>query len=352
MSKPQKLKKQKNGMSMEARATLGNAFKGIISNQCCVDGGKEGPWWVACIFLVLSVMLPLIPVMVTQSKTAGSNILGSYNYDIDKGVHNTFTSAKNAGYSFNVNNGLLSFSPSTPVSNPEVPFQKDLYNMDGHDVYNFFLYITDYTGSELQEFVTKITEVKYENGTLNPYDPAKAEQYATDGTTFYTPSFLVLAPNTMALAVYKKETTTLATSSYGGLTWNHTPNGNLITLELGENKTETYNNFRGLLDQTYLDQKAITFRNNVLIYFGVYVGLILFLGVLVFILTRGKNNMFSFLTFFQCQKITWWAAFTPAVLGMIFAFIFSTNMIGQMSFVVFLALRIMWLSMRQLRPVQ
>lgn len=350
MSKPQKLKNaKKKGMSPEARATLGNAFKGIISNQCCVDGGKEGPWWVAAIFLCLSIILPLIPIMVVQSKTTGSQVLSGFNYSVDRGLHNTFKDAHDNSYKANIEGSLMTFSNAPETT----PVATDCINKgQTYETYNFNLYFTNKSGAELQEFVNLLTKLSYEVGTKTPYDPEKAEQYAELGTKFYTPSFLVLTKTTMALAVYKQDSTALATSSYGGLTWANTPDGDLITYVLKDNKEATFKQFLVVLDQTFLEQKAINFRNNVLIYFGVYAGLILFLGLMVFILTRGKNNMFHFLSFFKCQKITWWAAFTPAVLGMIFAFIFSTNMIGQMSFVIFLALRIMWMSMRQLRPVQ
>ena len=89
-----------------------------------------------------------------------------------------------------------------------------------------------------------------------------------------------------------------------------------------------------------------------LIYFGVYAGLMFFLGLMVFLLTRGKNNPFSSLNFWVCQKIAWWSAFSPAVLGMILGFVLSGNTIGSMAFVLLASLRIMWLSMRQLRPLQ
>ena len=106
-----------------------------------------------------------------------------------------------------------------------------------------------------------------------------------------------------------------------------------------------------VLDNTYLNQKKRTLWTNTGIYAAIYAGIILFLGLMVFILTRGKNNPFKFLNIWHCQKIVWWASFTPAVLGTVLALIFAGNMIGQMAFILLISLRVMWLSMKQLRPV-
>ena len=355
MSKAKKLKKVKKGMNPETKQTLSNCFRGIISNQACVDGGKESPWWVAVIFLCLSIMLPLIPIMVNVSNTYGASILNGYNYGVDEGLEQTLKDAKDENYTFTINGSLMSFeqngTPAVLENDPKVPLETDYIN-DGesYQTINFLLYITDLKGNELQKYINSVSAQKFIIDTITPGDPT----VDPEGTKYYTPSFIVFATDTMCMAMYKHGTTTMAGATYGGLTWNNTPNGDLITrlYKEGDTKTDVLNHFKGLLNETFIDQKGINFRNNTLIYFGVYTGLILFLGLLVFVLTRGKRNVFNYLTFFTCQRIAWWASFTPALLGMIFAFIFSTNVIGQMSFVIFLALRIMWMSMRQLRPVQ
>ena len=85
-----------------------------------------------------------------------------------------------------------------------------------------------------------------------------------------------------------------------------------------------------------------------LLFLGIYVGLVFVMGLLVFVLTRGKNNMFNYLTFIDTQKIVWWACLTPAILAMILGFILTN--FAQMMFIVLLGLRVMWISMKQLRP--
>ena len=359
-----KLKKVKKGMSPEAKRNLGLAFRSLISNQACVDGGKEAPWWIAVIFFVLAICLPVIPITVSYSNAYGSSFLSSYTYSSDRGIEETFTKLNAEGYQFNVNDGLMTFNK--PVS--EQPVATDIIHdssrstteIPDYQYYNFLVYITDKTGADLSIFVTNLDAAKYEVGTLNPYDEAKADEYAAKGTTFYTPSFVVFTPNTMAMGVYKVETTTRSGASFGGLNWNHTEKGDLIAKVLSVDtslvesaKTKAiFNNWKSVLNDSYVDQKNENTMKMSLIYLGVYAGLILFMGLMIFLLTRGKNSVYRYLNIWTCQKIAWWAAFTPAVLGMILGFFLSTNVIGQMSFIVLLSIRIMWLSMRQLRPIQ
>lgn len=355
MGNVKKLKKQKKPMSPETKRNLLNVFKSIISNQACIDGAKETPWWVAAIFFVISICLPVIPITVSYSKAYGASFVANYAYNADRGIENTFSELKTSGWEINVEGGLLKFNKD--VSSDE-PVAKDINAETGQ--YNFLLYATNKSGSELQNLVTKLDNAKYELNTLNAYDEAKAEEYTTNGTAFYTPSFVILAKDTLAMAVYKNNTTVRAGSTYGGLNWVNSQNGDLITRVLNVDssltnraKTEAiFNNWKTVLNETYTTQKNTTMLNMSLIYLGVYAGLTIFLGLMVFLLTRGKNNVFRYLNFWVCQKISWWAAFTPAVLGMIFAFIISGNIIGQMGFIVLSSLRVMWMSMRQLRPIQ
>ena len=354
MGKVKKLKKQRKPMSPETKRNLINVFKSIVSNQAVIDGAKETPWWVAVIFFVISICLPVIPITVSYSKAYGASFVANYAYNADRGIENTFQKAKDAGWEINVDNGLLTFNKEV---NDE-PIAVDT-NAETRQ-YNFRLYVTNKTGDDLQSFVNALDNAKFEMGTTNAYDETKAEEYTTNGTTFYTPGFLVLSKETLAMAVYKDNSTERAGTSFGGLTWNKTQNGELLTRVLSVDndlsnrvKTEAvFNNWRTVLNETYTQQKNKTMLNMSLIYLGVYAGLVIFLGLMVFLLTRGKNNPFRYLNFWVCQKISWWAAFTPSVLGMILAFIISGNIIGQMGFIVLASLRIMWLSMRQLRPIQ
>ena len=353
MAQVKKKNANRKGLSPETKRTLGNVFKSIISNQSCIDGAKESPWWIAVIFLVISIALPVIPTLVNGTKAYGASFVASANYGADRGLANTSQYLHENGYEFKVEGGTMSFYKDG------APFQTD-NNFVASDIiennYNFLFYVTNSTGSEYDNLIKEITNTKYVGGSLEVFDESKTYP---EGYTLYQPSYIVLGKSTMSVYLYKSGTTTQAASSYSGLTWNTMKKGDILVDVLNVDpelqnlkKTEAiFNKWKSIFNTTYDEARLISIRNITLIYTGVYAGLILFLGLLLFLLTRGKNNVFRSLSFFTCQKIAWWASFTPAVLGMIVGWIFSTNVIGQMGFIVFVSLRAMWLSMRQLRPM-
>lgn len=355
-------KKQRKPMSPQAKRNLGNVFKSIISNQAAIDGAKEAPLFIAIIFFLISLVLPLIPIMTTVGGYYGASFVATYNYTADQGLRKTSTDLVADGFEFKIDNGQMSFYQNG-----------GLYDFDTEDnlvashtlkdgekeYYNFMFYITNKTGDSLVNYVKELSAKQYESGTLNPRDAAKEEIYITNETTFYTPSFIVLAKETMGVQLFKYDSTTAVAASYGGLDWFKSPQGDLLkrvtAYDETSGKTETeaiFENWKQVFNETYEDQKTKDFWTQVGIYAGVYAGLIIFMGLMIFILTRGKNNPNRTINFFVAQKIAWWEAFTPSVLGMVLAFIMPGNVIGQMGFIIFLSLRTMWLSMRQLRPMQ
>lgn len=362
MSKVQKLKKSKKGMNPESKRNLGLCFKSIISNQACVDGGKDAPWWIAIIFLCISVVLPLIPIMTKTSQLSGSSFLTGYSYNTDVGLYETTKNimannvkAKVSGGNLSFYDGDVKFADDDPrlAVKEDVPYA--IASCVQNSEYVFRYYITNLKGSKFDSLITQLTKVKYVQGSTTPraVDDPK-------GTKYYIPSFIVLGKETLVMALYGRHQSEASGSSPAGLDWNNTVNNkDLFEHVCSQNPdiytatSRTFNSYKTIFDDAYITSKGAMFTKTTLIYLGVYAGLIFFLGLMIFILTRGKNNVFKFMSFFCTQKIAWWAAFTPALLGMILAYILpGTSAIGQMAFVVLVSLRIMWLSMKQLKPVQ
>ena len=84
------------------------------------------------------------------------------------------------------------------------------------------------------------------------------------------------------------------------------------------------------------------------LFFGIYIALLIIMGLLLWLLTRGKNNVFNYLKFMDTEKMAWWASLAPGILAMIVGFIF--NNFAQMAFIILIGLRTMWMAMKQLRP--
>lgn len=363
-----KLQKPKKSMSPRTKNILLNGFKSIISNQAAIDSAKETPWWIAVILALFAVILPLIPTYVTLNKAYGSSFLASATYGVDDGLAEATEKFYKDGYEFNLDKNMITyykapgveFVDSDYVTSSEQDAQFSVVNSISNQ-YTFRFYITNSEGNALKKLVNAIDKIKYETGTHSVYNP----ESDPEGTkTTYKTSFIIMSRKTLAVAVYKVNTSTRVSSTQGGLNWKNTSKGELLSEKLLKGvdtsnlnvreytaqKAQVYKNWKTIFNQTYIDQKNTTKWNNVLIYLGVYAGLVVFLGLMVFILTRGKNNPFNYLNFWVCQKIAYWLAPTPAILALIVGFIFSGNIIGQMGFIMLLALRVMWASMRQLRP--
>lgn len=372
-----KLKKAKTGMNPKAKFTLINAFKGLISNQAVIDGSRGSPWWVAIIFLVFSSFLPLIPTFSTLSKVDGANLFGGYNYGIDDQLAHFAFDFKTANEEFKVEGGKLHHYLGTQEVNFVDPKNDPDYFNDRKCEYKvvneynnqidakFYFWVDENLSANVNELLKQKYLVKGNNDSNGQKIPTPDMK----DTKEYLPNIIVFTPNTMAVALYKRDTANQAGTTYGGLDWlNSRTDKGLVERLVGDEAAEkwstltesafvnqyresTFNAFKGICSETYLNQKNRTKWTNTGIYLGIYTGVIVFLGLMVFILTRGKNNPYKFLNVWECQKISWWGAASPAIIGTLLSLIFSGNAIGQMAFILVVSLRIMWLSMKQLRPV-
>ena len=124
--------------------------------------------------------------------------------------------------------------------------------------------------------------------------------------------------------------------------------GNYLILRNSAFDDAVLNNFKTLLNKSYLTYKTRTFWTYTGVFFGIYAALVIFMGLMTFLLTRGKKNPMNYLTYWTTTKIAMWAAFCPGLLAMILGFMIAN--FATMFFIILYGLRIMWLSMRQLRP--
>jgi hypothetical protein len=74
----------------------------------------------------------------------------------------------------------------------------------------------------------------------------------------------------------------------------------------------------------------------------------LLMSVVIFIMTRGKNNPNKHFRFSSTMKIGAWSLLSPAILTLVAGALFPE--FAGTAFVLFVGLRLMWLSSRYLRP--
>ena len=385
-----KLKKVRKGMNPKVKITLAATFKGLLSNQAVIDGSRGSPWWVAVIFLVFSSFLPLLPTFSQLSKMDGASFLSGYNYGLQEQIADFAYEMHDQGKEFMVEGGKVHYYDNfdyethtgteiefvDPVADENYfldAYRKCEYkivnaNPDNNQIDAKFYFWVD---ENLSKNVDKITRQTY---LVHGNNESDGQKIPTGDKTdqVYMPNIVIVTPKTFAVCVYKRNSKTSAGATYGGLDWlNSSTKLGLVERLIGkdglaaleENPTMTkaefvnkfsessFKAFKGICTETYINQKNRTKWTNTGIYLAIYTGVIMFLGLMVFILTRGKNNPYKFLNVWECQKISWWGAASPAIIGTLLSLIFSGNAIGQMAFILVVSLRIMWLSMKQLRPV-
>lgn len=362
-------------MKLETKNTLRNLFGSIIKNDSAIEGAKTAPWWIAVVLFIVGNFLPIIPIMVNASKTYGASFMTGTIYGYDQALVSCGVQMETENYTLNVYDGALTVKKGDvaiqqtwrEAEEYEFADTKPLvsYNTNANGLVtralNVFYSDRPFSGKgkTIKSLVESIEKTQYVVGTDKIYN---AE---TDGDVkTFIPSYLVLYSTGVYSKIYKANTTTASTSTYTGLDWKHTPNGEilkgLMTVKNGEEElahnvndmnyvTGVTNNWKDLFNQTYQNQKLKSFWMTSGIYYGIYIALGIFMGLMMFLLTRGKRNPNRGLNLFVTTKIDAWITFTPAVLGMILGFIWSAA--AGLGFIVLLGLRTMWLSMRQLSPV-
>ena len=353
-------------LSKETSYNLRTGFGTLVSNQSCIEAGKSLPWWIAIIIGLVGTFIPVIPTMVNIAKTNGDSFIsGTYNYSFDTNASIATLQMYNDGIEFeadeehyltyyknNEENVPVAQKPTEPVL-----LTSHVNSLSGqYDVLAYWL--VDTQEKTVNDFYKQYINNKYISNSVTP-----GGENDPEGTTYYIPTILFYHKEGIAMYLPKANSTTTATSFSGDFI--NTPAGTKINERLltvdgiegipanindmsGNYIAGVYKNYKAFYNESYLATKNRSMIMSTFIYWGIYVGLTLFLGLLIFLLTRGKRNFNNYLKWYQCMSIAAWASFTPGVLGMILGFLMASYAI--MFFILLMGVRIMWLSMKQLSP--
>lgn len=353
-------KNKKKKMSPETKQNLKNIFGSLYSNNKVIEGARHNPWWVAVIYFFLAVILPIIPILTSGFSAYGSSMFSASTYSVDTQITDFALTLKENDINFVVNDGFLTYESEKDYSYS--------YINSNSKQYDFLAYYSMKTGNAFTKFVNKIVDQSYVLGTTDAYIAPTSSEASSQPVKTYRPNVLILNPETVYIAVYKANTTTTAATVYGdyktienGFNFKDLANALSVTsattidsakhtelLANPEYCSKVFGNFKVFLDNSFVTNRNRSTLYTTLLALGIYVALGIFMGLMVFILTRGKKNYYSVLSFIDCEKINAWAMLSPGLLGMILGFMIPSYAI--MFFIIFLGLRVMWMSMKQLRP--
>ena len=279
--------------------------------------------------------------------------------------------------------------------------------------YNFLVYVSniDSTAEKVETtnakgktslinaktaYLTRVAQYIYETGTTTAYDLGKADvktevenakKDTTNPKSYYFPSYIVLFRDSFnVVCCYGEKAvagTTNGAADYKKMRDNAEYLKALLTVkdekgndvytpsEAITNGTATdediqkdiaarmanekyYNgvlaNFKQFLNKSYLASKAKTTMVTCLFSLAVFAGLSLIMGFLMWIMTRGKNNPNNYFSLWLCMKLEARLALAPALITLLLGFLLVSY--AQMIFILTLGMRVMWISMKELRPVQ
>lgn len=353
-------------------------LKSIISNDACVQGGRQAPWWISIIMVFVSVVLTLIPPLVSSLKAKGEDFVSASTNNYEVGSLRFFEEANEKGLTFTVNevNGKKVLEVSKGSLTGEEAFKDVFYNVNSNGVncythyaedgkidfqafyYNGDYSLKDYVNSTNQKKTTFIDEmILSEHYTVEVDGAPKAVAVNRNA------SFLLLGK--YAATGYLYNASGAASKKFSG-TYKHFEKGFVLN-SLNDNKKTSdttmasmnaeeyasyratyFKNFKTFLNTSYKELKVQEVLVKVFTTLGINVGIIVFMGLMLFILTRGKANPYRVYSFFDTQKMAYWATPTMAVLAMIVGFIFSS--FAQLAFPLLIGVRIMWMSMKSLNP--
>lgn len=350
----------------------------LFSNNACVEAArtKEPQYHLFAILLaIFAVFFAVLPTPIKAFQVNGSAFMSStYKYNLDTAIYNfsqemmkndtKFTVATVDGRKqLTVNNFDENYKATTYGDHKG--YLNDLHRYECHDDYNISLEVYvptgDYADKELGTFVAYLLNninpmLKLANKDL-PDESCYLDYTVSSDKGVVTKvnrstSFIVFGKYRVYAYSYQPNNA----NAIGGIAgdYNHIENNEDIIRQYFVAQTETvngvektYENWKKFFDNSYIDIRFANAWRTTGIMIGVDIGVLIFMGLMVFILTRGKNNPFRIYSFWDSQKIAYYSSFTPGLLALGLGFLIS-NM-AMMFFILMLGVRVMWLSMRTLR---
>lgn len=298
-------------------------FTSLISNNACIDGARKKPWYAAILLFFFSIILSVIPSSVIELQKHADKNFDSTTYGLSEASveFSEYLSTLEDNTFYVLKNG----KETNLIATEEVHFER--YNKQTSRV----------------DFVFRYSYNTNADHYINGYNEASVNYVIFTEDTVY---FSILDPNTpdsthpvlrfACINAYKKlERDDLKKA-----------------LAQNEDKTkmanDTWSNWKGLIRKLYRQTRLRTAGIQLAICSTINVGVTLIMGFMIWILTRGKANPYRLFTVWDSFKIAFWATITPGVITVGLGFLIKN--FASMMFPLLLGIRVMWLTMKSLRP--
>ncbi len=345
---------------------LKRIFSSLFNNAAVMEGAKQ-PWYLAVILFFVSMVLATSPTYTQIANQDGSDFLTGTLFSIDNGLQvfsetldvedvdlivrkTTIDDEERVRL---VNEGTPWSTAFTSINNGDANFPSFVYSVNGAVRLRVY-----YQGAMSDEdatlFINGLTALEAGNDAIS--------------------TFMFLG--TTSLYVYVYQPLALANGTATGSNFVAGFNGTYDAVPLGTNlasfiaqdldgnyvdpntKNTDYQayadrvfaNWKQFFDQSYAFSQSFLLWAQTGLTFAVNMIMALMMSVVIFIMTRGKMNPNRSIKFLEAMKIGAWSLLSPALLTVIAGGLFPE--FAPTAFVLFVGLRLMWLSSKYLRPLE
>lgn len=365
-------------------------FKSLYKNDYCIDGGRKYKWWVALIFFFLSTIISVIPITTSLFTQDAGLLITSATYDIDKGFVSFIEQLNKDNITLTFHNSILDSNFDTTKSaylemgntwtDKIYTFTQELSIEDTTNDNNSSTSNSDegssisvnqrvknsYTQKEIEYFHVFLIDVDKEgltdriktvllgnNPTLKDEDGNYIKPDESNTNYKATCSFLIIGKESYALYKYGANYTSTYVNPTSAIvsSYSNVKVRTLNDLLISGSFSNSVENIAQFIRDSYYPTVVYNSSISLSIYLTINITMIFLMGLVLFIMTRGKQNPFRIYKFHECLKISCWESFSPAVLSLILGFIMPSSGLAAFFFALLLGLRTMWLGMKNLRPM-
>ena len=363
--------KKKAKVNPQTKENIFTGLKTFISNDAVVSAGRNLKWWWPLIIALVSIVLALLPNFVSNMNAdMGKNALGSSSYGYENGLveFGHFLEDQKNDLTIKIENKELSVEGWEKALNNysadakwfTVPLKPASSTMQGDiqvgpkNAVGFEVFYND-TNKTDDEFRALVLENK------NPYTEADRSATNPDGTEegVYRTNVLILSKETFYFAKFPRIATASGAHFIGKYDHDSMQGKNLLEwFKLDDGVTrgsamEAENvraDFVEFFRLSYESTKVGAVWGTTGIMFGVNFGVIVVFGFVIFLMTRGKNNPFRIVKWYEAVQMAGWASLSPAILSIPLGFFLTQY--ASFIFIFLYGIRLMWMSMRALRPYE
>lgn len=327
MAKSKNIKKTKKGINW---TKIGYYFKSLFNNEIAKEIGVKY-WAISILIFFISITCTIIPTACNESMRKGSSSVNNTNNDMIVDVLYKYATSEDDIADLQIVNHKL--------SRIDGGLAQTITTLENGDK-KIGIY---YLNTELQDA-----------GTFQ-------EQRANiikNNTTFN--GFIFFGSDNFVCTLYKDTTLTTSLASTSGGYKNFENVSSLksylskdvdTSKTVNEVKTQIITNFYTFCDTSYLDGRMSVTLVQVGMLAGINAGVTIIMALVLFIMSRGKQNPNSLLKFYQVLGISFYTTITPALLSMILGFMFAgAFQTVCMLYIMTYGFRCMWLAMKYLRP--